>query len=81
MVMAKPSEKELERRQELVALGKVRRLTVDEVDELQAILYEELRNDYHLGKIGLLAYLALHAIISYFGYCLRMEALENGSIS
>lgn len=69
----------IERRQELVSQSKVRRLTVDEVDELQAILYEELRHDYHLGKIGLLAYLALHAIISYFGYCLRMEVMADGS--
>ncbi len=80
MVIAKPSKKELERRQELVALSKVRRLTVDEVDEVQAILYEELHHDYRVAKIGLLAYLALHAIISYWGYCLRMEALDRGNI-
>ena len=69
----------IERRQELVSQSKMRRLTVDEVDELQAILYKELRHDYHLGKIGLPAYLALHAIISYFGYCLRMEAMADGN--
>jgi len=69
----------IERRQELISQSKVRRLTVDEVDELQAILYEELRHDYRLGKIGLLAYLALHAIISYWGYCLRMEVMADGS--
>ena len=80
MVIAKPSKKELERRQELVALSKVRRLTVDEVDEVQAILYEELHHDYRVAKIGLLAYLALHAIISYLGYYLRMEALDSGNI-
>lgn len=69
----------IERRQELISQSKVRRLTLDEVDELQAILYEELHHDYHLGKIGLLAYLALHAVISYMGYCLRMEVMANGS--
>jgi len=69
----------IERRQELVSQHKVRRLTVDEVDELQAILWKELRHDYHAEKIGLLAYLALHAIISYMGYCLRMEVMADGS--
>ena len=68
----------VERRQELISQSKVRRLTVDEVDELQAILYKELRHDYHLGKIGLLAYLALHSIISYMGYCLKMEVMADG---
>ena len=67
----------VERRQELVAQSKVRHLTVDEVDELQAILWQELRHDYDLGKIVLLTYLALHAIISYFGYYLKMEAMAN----
>ena len=71
----------VERRQELVAKSKERRLTVDEVDELQAILWKELYHDYDLGEIGLLAYLAIHAIISYFGYCLRMEAMANDSTS
>ncbi|GAI95066.1 unnamed protein product [marine sediment metagenome] len=52
---------------------------MDEVDELQAILYEELRHDYNVGKIGLLAELALHAIISYMGYRLRMEILDSDS--
>ncbi len=69
----------IERRQELISQSKMRHLTVDEVDELQAILYKELHHDYHLGKIGLLAYLALHAIISYFGYYLRMEVMSDGS--
>ena len=69
----------IERRQELVSQHKVRRLTVDEVDELQAILWKELRHDYDRGEIELLAYLALHAIISYLGYCLRMEAMADGS--
>ena len=69
----------IERRQELISQSKVRRLTVDEVDELQAILWKELRHDYDLGKIGLLAYEALHAIISYLGYCLRMKALDSGN--
>ena len=67
------------RRQELVSQSKVRRLTMDEVDELQAILWKELRYDYDLGKIGLLDYLAIHAIISYFGYCLKMEVMADGN--
>lgn len=69
----------IERRQELVSQSKVRHLTVDEVDELQAILWKELRHDYDLGEIGLLAYEAIHAIISYFGYCLRMEVMADGN--
>lgn len=69
----------IERRQELISQNKVRPLTVVEVDELQAILWKELRHDYDLGKIGLLAYLALHAIISYVGFCLRMEVMTDGN--
>lgn len=69
----------IKRRQELVSQAKTRRLTIPEVDELQAILWKELRHDYDLGKIGLSTYLALHAIISYWGYCLRMEALDSGN--
>ncbi|MBA7658551.1 hypothetical protein ES703_66507 [subsurface metagenome] len=76
----KPSEKEIERRQELVSQSKIRYLTPDETNELQAILYKELHHDYRVAKIGLLAYLALHAIISYLGYYLRMEALDSGNI-
>ena len=69
----------IDRRQELVAQSTVRRLTVDEVDELQAILWKELRHDYDRGEVDLLAYLALHAIISYLGYCLKMEVMADGN--
>ena len=40
----------IERRQELVAQSKMRHLTVDEAEELQAILYKELHHDYHVGE-------------------------------
>ena len=69
----------IERRQELISQSKVRHLTVDEVDELQAILYEELHHDYHVGKIGLLAYLAIHAVINYWGYCKKLEVMADGN--
>ena len=59
----------------------MRSLTIDEIEELQAILYKELHCDHHVGKIGLLAYFALHAIISYMGYCLKMEVMADGSSS
>lgn len=68
---------EIERRKELISRARV--LTVDEIEELQAILYKELHYDHRVGKIGLLAYLALHAIISYMSYCLKMEVMADGS--
>ena len=71
------TELAVKRRQELISQSETRCLTVGEVDELQGILYSELGQDYRSGKVGFLAYLALHAIISYLGYCLRSEALGN----
>jgi hypothetical protein len=54
---------------------------VDELDELQAILYEQLDHNYHVEKIGLLAYLALHAMINYWGYRPKMEVMTDGNRS
>jgi len=53
----------VERRLKLISLGKTRKLSVAESNELKTILLEELRHDFDAGKIGFIAFLILVAII------------------
>lgn len=56
----RPGEKEIERRQELIAQFKVRPLADKEVRELYTILHKDLHYSYVTGKIGSLAFFVIH---------------------
>ena len=59
-VAVRPSEKEIERRQELIAQFKERPLVDKEVRELYTILHKELQYSYVTGEIGSLAFFVIH---------------------
>jgi len=59
-VAIRPGEKEIERRQELIAQFKVRPLTDKETRELYTILHKELHNSYVTGEIGSRAFFVIH---------------------
>ena len=56
-------ETDIERRAELISQAKARKLSVAELDELKSLLEKELRHDWASGKIGVLAFIALLAVI------------------
>jgi len=56
----RPSDKEIEHRQELVAQSKVRPLADNEVRELYTICHKELHYSYVTGEIGSLAFFVIH---------------------
>lgn len=59
-VAVRPSEKEIKRRQELIAQSKERPLADKEVRELYTTLHKELHYSYLTGEIGSLAFLGIH---------------------
>ncbi|GAJ05186.1 unnamed protein product [marine sediment metagenome] len=63
-------ETSIERRAELVSQAKTGKLSVAEVDELKSLLEKELRHDIAAGKIGVLAFIMLLALIRNLEWCL-----------
>jgi len=53
----------IKRRLELLSQGKSRKLSMAEAQELKTILQKELRQDFAVGKFGVLAFLILEVII------------------
>jgi len=64
-VAVRPSEKEVERRQELIAQFRERPLADKEVKELYTILHKELHNSYVTGEIGSLAFFIIHYALDH----------------
>ena len=58
-----PSEKEIKRRQELIAQSKERPLTDKEVRDLYTTLHKELHYSYVTGEIGSLAFFIIHYVL------------------
>ena len=61
----RPGEKEIERRQELIAQSKVRPLADKEVSELYTILHKELHYSYVTGEIGSIAFFVIHYVLDH----------------
>ena len=60
VVSVRPSQGEIEHRQELIAQSRERPLTDKEVRELYTILHKELHYSYVTGEIGSLAFFVIH---------------------
>lgn len=60
LTAVKPTNKEIERRQELIAQSREKSLTDKEVRELYTILHKELHHSYVTGEIGSLAFFIIH---------------------
>lgn len=56
----KPTDKEIDRRRELIAQSKEKSLAEKEVRELYGILHKELHYSYVTGEIGFLAFFIIH---------------------
>ncbi len=65
VVAIRPSEKEVERRQELIAQSKVRPLTDKEARELYTMMHKELHYSYVTGEIGSLAFFLIHFALDH----------------
>ena len=60
VVAVRPSDKEIKRRQELIAQSEVRPLADNEVRELYTTWHKELHYSYVTGEIGSLAFFVIH---------------------
>jgi len=58
-------QQEVERRNQLIGLSKIRSLSRAEVKELQAIWEKEAWYSYASGEVGFLAFVAIQAIVSH----------------
>lgn len=61
----RPSDKEIEHQQELIAQSKERPLTDKEVGELYTTLHKELHYSYATGEIGSLAFFIIHYVLDH----------------
>ena len=64
-VAVKPSEKEIERRQELIAQSRERPLVDKEVRDLYTTLHKELHYSYVTQEIGSLAFFLIHFALDH----------------
>jgi len=64
-IAVRPSKREIERRQELIAQFKVRPLADKEVRELYTTLHKELHYSYVTGEIGSLAFFLIHFALDH----------------